>query len=136
MSKAFRAGLPALLVLTTLLALPPAPALAISHGCTPPTGDIGEITIEMSLDKRRSRFSGPFCAAIDRAKAAIMSSSLDERRKRGALQTLMQLQDLTASQGRSAAGKKVSGSVGCNGTVTTGSSGTTATGTCGFTINF
>jgi hypothetical protein len=136
MSKSFRAGMPAVFVLTTLLALPPAPALAISHGCTPPTGNIGNITIDMSLDNRQSRASGPFCAAFERAKAAIMSSSLDERTKRGALQTLMQLQDLTASQGRSAAGKKVSGSFGCKGTVSTGSGGTTATGTCGFTINF
>jgi hypothetical protein len=122
------------LSVSLLLSLP-SPAFAISHGCTNPP-DLKDITIDISLDNRKSTASGPFCSAIGQAEKAIAASRLSDEQKKAAYATLANLQNLVQQQGRNAAGKKVSGSVGCNGTVSTGSTGTTATGTCGFSINF
>lgn len=118
------------------LATMPVPAFAISHGCTPPTGDIKNISIAVSLDGRTSQSSGPFCSAIKQAEAIIARSGLSEERKKAAREMLMQLQRLVADQGRAAAGKKVSGSFGCQGSASTGSGGASASGGCGFQINF
>lgn len=110
-------------------------ALAISHGCTPPNG-VDDVVINVSLGGRTSSASGGFCAAIKQAETLIAQSRVSDDQKKAAYATLASLQSLVATQGRNAAGKKVSGSVGCQGTVNTGQSGTSATGTCGFTINF
>jgi hypothetical protein len=133
----------------TILALTFAPAVLLAvatnsafavktGGCTPPTGDIKDIiSIDMNLGGNKSRVSGPYCSAVAKAEKAIASSRLTARDKQVAVAKLGQLQQLVAlNAGNPTAARKVSGSVGCHGTVKTGSNGTTATGTCGFTINF
>lgn len=111
-------------------------AQAISHGCTPPTGDINDITIDVSLGGKKSQVSGTFCSAIDQAENLIAKSKLSKKEKTGARQTLQELQTLVANNGRSAAGRRVKGSAGCSGSAHTGTSGSGATVTCGFKIRY
>lgn len=119
------------------LALFPNQAFAIIHGCTiPPKWDINHITIDVVLDGKNSQASGPFCEAIKQAETMIAKSGLSEKKKKGARQTLENLQALVVSKGRDAAGRRVKGSAGCQGTATTGTSGSSATLTCGFQIRF
>jgi hypothetical protein len=80
----------------------PNPALAISHGCTPPTG-VDVLTISVDVDGRRSQVRGGYCEAIQQAVALIGRSKMNAKGKQAAKQALAKLQargDAQAARGR------------------------------------
>jgi hypothetical protein len=108
----------------------PIHASAIEHGCT--NDDIGDIVIDIDLDGHTWKAAGPFCSAIHRAEAVIARSALSPERKKAALATLAQVQNVLEKEGPRVASRRIAGPAGCRGTAARGSGELLATVSCGF----
>ncbi len=70
----------------------PNPALAVQHGCTPPTAGPKSLTIKLQLGGKKSRITGRFCKTVGKAKAIVSRARFTKRGKKVALGKLYKAQ--------------------------------------------